>query len=166
MLTTYSPRDVVVTLAGIHSVTGYAEGEFIRIVKDIKPFIKHGSMDGEIARVYNKDQGWRVELTIMQSSPTNDILSMLYNVDIATRMGKFPLMIKDTKGSTSFLALTAWVEDLPRVSFSGQLETRTWILGCSEVAMNIGGNVDQSLVEQAILLGSSLLPALTQFGGF
>ena len=102
----------------------------------------------------------------MQSSPTNDILSMLYNVDIATRMGKFPLMIKDTKGSTSFLALTTWVEDLPRVSFSGQLETRTWILGCSEVAMNIGGNVAQSLVEQAILLGSSLLPALTQFGGF
>lgn len=165
-LSTYSPSDVTITLAGIHAVTGYADGTFVRIKKDIKPFAKVRAMDGEIARQYFDDAGYKVELTLMQSSPTNNILSMLYNVDTVTHMGKIPLFIKDTRGQTSFLAGTAWIEEIPEVTFGAELDTRTWVFGCSDVAMTIGGNEDTSAIEDLLLLGSSTLPLLQNFGVF
>lgn len=165
-ISTYSPSDVSVTIAGMHSVTGYSSGTFIRITKDVKPFSKVRAMDGEIARMYSEDTGYRVELTLAQSSSTNNILTMLYNIDTATHMGKFPLFIKDGRGQTSFLAATAWIEQIPDVSFGSELSERTWIFGCSDVAITIGGNGDTSLIEDSLLLASSTLPILKQFGVF
>lgn len=165
-LSTYSPKDVTITLAGMHSVTGYADGTFVKITKDIKPFVKVRAMDGEMARMYFEDSGYQVELTLMQSSPTNNILSMLHSVDAATHMGKIPLFIKDGRGQTSFLAGTAWIEKIPDVTFGAELDTRTWVFGCAEVALTIGGNGSTSDMEDILLAGSSTLPLLKNFGVF
>lgn len=165
-LSTYSPSDVTVTLAGMHSVTGYIDGTFVKITKDMKPFSKVRAMDGEIARMYFDDAGYKVELTLMQSSASNNILSMIYNVDTLTHMGKFPLFIKDGRGQTSFLAGTAWIEQIPEITFGTELTERTWVFGCSDVVLNIGGNTDTSLIEDTLLVASSTLPILKQFGVF
>lgn len=165
-LSTYSPKDVTITLAGIHSVIGYADGTFVSIKKDIKPFAKVRAMDGEIARQYFDDAGYKVTLTLMQSSPTNNILSMLYNIDTVTHMGKVPLFIKDGRGQTYFLAGTAWIEEIPEVTFGAELDTRTWVFGCSDVVMTIGGNSDTSAIEDSLLLASSALPLLQTYGVF
>lgn len=165
-ISTYSPRDVTITIAGMHSVTGYADGTFITIKKEIAPFRKVRAMDGEIARQYNDDAGYTVELTIMQSSSSNNILSMLHNVDSVTHMGKVPLFIKDGRGQTSFLAGTAWIEKIPEVTFGNELGTRTWVFGCADVAMTIGGNEDTSDLENALLMGSATIPLLQQYGVF
>lgn len=165
-LSTYSPSDVTVTLAGIHSVVGYADGTFVRITKDIKPFNKVRAMDGEVARQYFDDAGYKVELTLAQSSPTNNILSMLYNVDSVTHMGKIPLFIKDARGQTTFLAGTAWIEAIPEVTFGPSLDTRTWTFGCADATLTIGGNGDTSILEDILLMGSSTLPLLKEFGVF
>jgi hypothetical protein len=160
----YSPQDVIISLAGMHTISGYADGTFVRITKDMKPFSKVRAMDGEMARMYNEDEGFRVEVTIAQSSTSNNILTSIYNVDTATHMGKFPMFIKDTKGQTNFFAATAWIEMIPDVTFSNQLETRTWTFGCSGAILTIGGNNDTSLLEDTLLLGSSGLLVLKQFG--
>lgn len=162
----YSPQDVIISLAGMHTISGYADGTFVRITKDMKPFSKVRAMDGEMARMYNSDEGFRVDLTIAQSSGSNNILTMIYNVDTATHMGKFPLFIRDSKGQTSFFAATAWIEQIPEVIFSNSMETRTWSFGCSEAAITIGGNGDTSLIEDSLLLGSAGLTVLKQFGVF
>lgn len=163
-LTTYSPKDVIVSIAGLHTVGGMADGTFLRIIKESRPFEKGPrSMDGEISRIYNPDDCFKIELSLMQSSGSNDILTMLYNVDVATRMGKFPMIITDGNGNTSFVAATAWVEQIPEVSYSNQLELRTWTLGACDVVFTIGGNEAQSVVEEAISLGAAALPLLSQF---
>lgn len=162
-LNLYSPSDVIVSLAGIHTVTGYADGTFIRITKEAKPFEKARAMNGEVSRIYNDDDVFRVELTIMQSSSSNNYLSMLYNIDTATRIGKFPLFIKDGRGQTTFLSGTTWIEQIPDVTFSNGLETRTWIFGCSDATIMIAGNSDVSLIEQGLAVGASALPILKQF---
>lgn len=160
----YSPKDVFISLAGLHTISGYADGTFVRITKDMKPFSKVRAMDGEMARMYNEDEGFRVEITIAQSSTSNNVLSAIYNVDAATQMGKFPMFIKDSKGQTSFFAATAWIEMIPEVTFSNQLETRTWTFGCSGAALTIGGNNDTRQIEDGLLLGSTGLGVLKQFG--
>lgn len=162
-LNTYSPSDVIVSLAGIHTVTGYADGIFIRIMKEAKPFEKARAMNGEISRIYNDDDVFRVELTLMQSSSSNNYLSMLYNIDAATRIGKFPLFIKDTRGQTQFLSATTWIEQIPDVTFSNGMETRTWVFGCSDAAIMVAGNSAVSTVEEGLMIGTSALPILKQF---
>lgn len=165
-ISTYSPSDVLITIAGMHSVSGYADGTFVRITKDMKPFTKVRAMDGEVARMYHDDTGYKVELTLMQSSSTNNILTMLYNIDTVTKMGKFPLFIKDSRGQTNFLAATAWIEQIPEVTFGPSLSERTWVFGCSDAVLTIGGNEDTSFLEDTLLVASSTLPVLKQFGLF
>lgn len=160
----YSPKDVSVTIAGFYQVEGYVDGTFISILKDSKPFATTKSLDGEVARIYRKDESFKVELTLAQSSGTNDFLSALYNIDVATQIGKFPLFIKDGRGSTTFLSLTTWIEDIPVVNFSNGMETRTWTLGCTQATLHVGGNVPQSLIESAFSMGTSMLPLLKNFG--
>ena len=160
----YSPSDVTVSIAGIHVVSGFADDTFVSISKDISPFQIQRAMNGDVARLYNHDEGFRMELTLAQSSATNNILSALYNIDAATRIGKFPVFVTDGRGSTEFFALTAWVDRLPDVSFGQALSTRTWIIQCTQAAMTVGGNTDQTALEQALDFGVSLLPLFREFG--
>lgn len=162
-LTTYSPKDVIVSIAGLHTVTGYASGTFVQITKEMKPFEKVRAMDGEISRIYSHDDVYKVKLSLMQSSGSHNILSMFYNIDTATRMGKFPIIIKDSKGQTNFAAGTAWVEQIPDVTFSETLEVWTWTLGCSDVIFMIGGNQETSIVEDSLLVGTAAFATLSQF---
>lgn len=162
----YSPIDVEISIAGLHTVTGVADGTFVNITKDVEPFETERAMDGSIQRIYKHDEGYKLDITLAQSSPSNNIFSALYNMDVATQMGKFPVFVTDTKGSTKFFALTAWVDRIPNVSFSNQLETRTWTLSCAQATITVGGNAEQSALEQALDFGSSMLPLFKEFGVF
>ncbi|WYN05071.1 virion structural protein [Pseudomonas phage UNO-G1W1] len=161
-LANYSPSDVTITVAGLYSVTGYAEGTFIRITKDTQQTTSIRAMDGTMSRIKSPDTGWKVEITLAQSSSGNDIFSTLWNVDKVTGMGKFPLFIKDGSGSTMFMAGTAWIEDIPEIIFSNQMETRTWRFGATDVIVNIGGNGDSDF-SSVLGLGASVLPILENF---
>lgn len=161
---TYSPKDVIVLIGGFYQLEGYSSDTFISIVKDEKPFESQRAMDGEQARIYTKDEGYTVNLTLAQSSVSNNVLSAIYNIDAATQMGKFPLLIKDTKGSTTFFAGTAWIEQIPQVIFANELTVRTWTIATSEAGLNIGGNADNNLALDVLGIGSALLPVLKEFG--
>lgn len=163
-ISTYSPKDVIILLGGFYEITGYAEDTFIGISKDTKPFDAMKSMDGEQARIYRKDEGYTVEITLAQSSVSNNVLSAIHNIDVATQMGKMPLLIKDTKGSTTFFAGTAWIERIPDVTFGSSLGTRTWTFGTSEAALAIGGNSDENLAMDILGIGVAALPVMRQFG--
>lgn len=163
-LANYSPSDVTITVAGLYSVTGFAEGTFVRITKDTQQITTTRAMDGTMSRIKSPDTGWKIEITLAQSSSANDIFSVFWNVDKVTGLGKFPLFIKDGSGSTMFMAATAWIEELPDIVFSGQMETRTWRFGATDVLVNIGGNDDNGSDLSSILgLSASVLPVLETF---
>lgn len=161
-LLSYAPSEVTITMAGLYSVTGFAEGTFVKIVKDTQQITTVRAMDGSMSRIKSPDKGWKIEISLAQSSPANDILSTLWNVDNVTGMGKFPLMIKDGSGSTMFMAATSWVEELPDIVFSNQMEVRTWRLAATDVLVNVGGN-DTNDLGSILGLTSSALPALKAF---
>uniref|UniRef100_A0AAU6VXM0 Tail tube protein n=2 Tax=unclassified bacterial viruses TaxID=12333 RepID=A0AAU6VXM0_9VIRU len=163
-LANYSPSDVTITVAGLYSVTGFAEGTFVRITKDTQQIYTTRAMDGTIARCKSPDTGWRIEITLAQSSTANDVFSVFWNVDKVTGLGKFPLFIKDGSGSTMFMAATAWIEELPEIVFSNQMETRTWRFCATDVLVNVGGNSDDGSDLSSILgLSASVLPVLQTF---
>lgn len=160
----YSPKDVSINIAGVFDIQGFVDGTFINLTRDVKPFDSVRAMDGEVARVYRKDESYMLELTLAQSSPSNNILSTIYNIDVATQVGKFPIIIKDNRGSTTFFSLTAWIEDIPQVSFGNDIQPRVWKLRCTQSALYIGGNAPESDIEALIGQAASILPVLSEFG--
>lgn len=161
----YSAVDVSILIAGLYKIEGLAENTFVSLTREVKPFDFQRSTDGrEGARIYRKDDGYRMEITLAQSSGSNNVLSMLYNVDILTQMGKFPIILKDFSGSTTFFGATCWIEDLPEVDFGNELSTRTWSFMCRECTFHIGGNADEHFLLQALELGVSVAPFIQRLG--
>ena len=160
-LATYIPEEVTVLLAGLIPVSGFIDGSFISIDKDVKPFTSKRTADGTVSRCYNNDQTYTVSLTIYSGSDSNDALTKLWQLDEITQRGKFPLFIKDSSGSDLFFSTTTWIEGLPSVVKSNQFESRTWILRSSSAVINIGGNGSaSSILGDIVNIAASALPAL------
>lgn len=153
---TYCPDQVTISLAGLLDVKGYADGTFVEIEKDTAPYTYQSSMDGETARTFRKNNTYTVRVTLAQSSETNNILTALHSVDIATQLGKVPLLIRDRSGTTNFFSPSAWIENYPVVSFSNDMEVRVWTFKCSDGVLIVGGNADQNLLTDALGLAGPL----------
>jgi len=161
-LWTYSPEDVQVLLGGVQDIVGFVDGTFVNVSKDVVPFTMMRTTDGMVARKYVNDQTYSITISIMSMSPSNDILTRLWQIDEATRMGKFPLLIKDSKGTGIFFSSTTWVEKLPDLSYSSSPEIRQWLLRSSQGLINIGGNDEESVSERILTLAASGIPLIQQ----
>jgi hypothetical protein len=160
----YSPEEVTIIIAGIHTVTALSAGKFVSVRKHLSPFEISRSADGEISRTYRNDQSYTVELTLAQSSPSNNVLSMLQAVDLTTKKGLFPIFIKDGSGTTTFVGTTSWISDVPEISFSTNIEERLWTFHCTQGILNIGGSGDQSLIDSILQNAVNAAPILDKLG--
>lgn len=159
-LATYMPEEVTILLAGI-PVSGFIQGSFISVDKDVKPFTSKRTADGTVSRMYNNDQTYTITLTLYSGSDSNQLLTRLWQLDEITQRGKFPLMIKDGSGSDLFFSTTTWIEDIPSLVKSNQYEPRAWTLRSSSAIINIGGNGDaESILNDIVSIAASALPSL------
>lgn len=155
---TYSPVDVAVLLAGFYQVDGFAEGSFISISKDVQPYKTTRTSDGQVARTFIKDDTYTITINLASTSPTNDILTKLYQADTLSQYGKFPMFVKDSSGTSLFLAPTCWVKEVPDLEFSNQVTERTWVIQATQCVPNFGGNEDASAALQdfaSVALGAA-----------
>lgn len=161
ILGNYSPEDVTVLFAGVSKLTGFVDGTFVNISKDEASFLTRVTSDGRPTRVHSSNPIYTVNLTLHSGSESNQILTYALKVDEETKMGKFPLIIKDKMGGTLFFSATSWIETLPSTNFSVGIEDREWIIKCSQVTFNIGGNESPSTMTE-----DALRTALGLAGGF
>ena len=160
VLAHYSPEDVVVLVGGFLAVEGYLEGTFINITKDVPFFTTKESSDGVVSRVANKSGLYTVNLTLMSTSESNLIMTRLALLDNLTYVAKFPLIIKDTLGSTLLFSTSSWVENVPTTDFDTGVTSRSWNIKCAKATLNVGGNESASgLVEDAISTIGGLVPS-------
>lgn len=158
----YSPEDVIVSIAGFLPIEGYLEGTFVSISKDVPFFTSKESSDGVVSRVANRSGLYTVELTLMSTSESNQILTRLAMLDSSTKILKFPLIIKDTLGSTLLFATSSWIEGMPTTEFSTGVSGRGWTIKCSKATLNVGGNEGGSgLIEDAINTLAGLAPNIS-----
>lgn len=156
----FSASDIEVLLYGLHKVKGIPTGTFISVTKDVIPFQSMRTTDGTVYRKYTNDQTYSISLTLMAASPTNDLLTKLWLFDESTKMGKFPLMVKDNIGTSKFFSTTTWIENIPSLEFSDGMEVRTWNLRSSQGVINIGGSEDTSLAEDIATMALSGIPLI------
>lgn len=112
---TYDPKKVTV-IVGPVIVTGFAESTFINIETNGDGITAVVGCDQEIVRTIAPGSILRtITLTLLQSSDSNDELSLLANMDNQSGAGIVPLAIKDLSGRTVLAADQAWVAKKPTV---------------------------------------------------
>jgi hypothetical protein len=160
-LANYIPEDVTITVAGFVSLEGIADGTFVSITKDVVPFASARTTDGIVSRLYNYDTTYTVEVSLYSGSQSNDSLMKLLQADEISQMGMYPLMIKDSSGTSLFFAPSAWIQDLPTLTLSNKFEVRTWVFKATQAALNIGGNERRgSAIDSIVSIATSALPGL------
>lgn len=143
-ISTYSPEDVIVLIAGLVRVTGFVSNTFISIEKDIPAYSTRESADGVVSRVHRPSNTFTTRLILANTSPSNDVLTIIAKADELTQMAKFPMIIKDTRGSSILFAQTCWIEGIPDSDFDSSITSRSWVIKCADAQMHVGGNDNAS----------------------
>ena len=137
----YSGDRVSVIIAGI-PITGYADGEFMRIVKDNDDFGDVIGTDGEVARWATGDDRGTATLLLLQTSSSNALLSALSRLDKSqpggAGVGNF--LVRDQGGSSIYRADQCWVLKPPDVSFGREVGSREWPIRLAKIERTDGGN--------------------------
>lgn len=126
---TYSP-DSVVAAWGPILFSGFAKGSFVKINKpETKQVTSAQGADGHVARSVRKHSPLRTfEVTLMQTSETNELLAAQAEVDRLTGQAVWPLTVRDLSGTTLYEFPQAWITERPDAEFAQEITNRVWML--------------------------------------
>lgn len=164
-LATFAPNDVNVVItqssSGIaHIVSGYSEDSIVNIERVAETFTMYTGADNTSTRIYNANKSATITLSLQQTSASNDILSLLYSNDAASRnsTGLFSLQISDASGRSRYFSDDAYVGVVPNSAFANSMQTRDWVLHAHNLDTYIGGNAVLSPEDQDVIttLGGSI----------
>jgi hypothetical protein len=138
----YDSNQVQVAFAGI-PVQGYADGDFLTITAETDAFTSVVGTDGEVSRSKSNDRRATVEIILMSTSPTNDLLSAVHVADLNSPggAGVGALLVTDLNGTSLFTAGNAWVVKAPDVTYGREANERTWTLQVDSLVAFTGGNL-------------------------
>lgn len=115
MVKTYDCKKVTMVFGPV-ILTGFAESTFINIETEGDGITAIVGCDQEIVRSISPDSILKkITVTLLQTSSSNDELSLLQDYDNATGNGMYPLAIKDLSGRTVLMADQAWITKKPAV---------------------------------------------------
>ena len=128
----YSPKDVVCSWNGI-AIEGFAPDSFLRLQRTsplVTPVVGAG---GQVALTRNADKTGTIEIELMQTSLSNQMLSaiqakqddMELEEDISSNF-----VIYDPSGSVLATGINAWLQELPQIELGRDQNSKTWIFGC------------------------------------
>lgn len=158
---TYSPSEVSLHLAILYEVTDFAPNTLLSLTKDRGYYSTAKGAVGGVERVHQADETYTMNVSLSQTSPSNSVLNALATLDQASGRGVFPIFCKDSSGNSVFLCGSCWIESPPTASYSGDIETRSWTIKCSDVVFGLSGNeTDRTIIERVGQLSS----LIGQFG--
>lgn len=138
--TTYDPAKIFLTFLGAH-VSGYMDGTFLTVERDEDAFNLKVGADGEKARARNNNRAGKVVVTLMQSSPSNSVLSAFAVLDeqIGTSIG--PLSVTDALGTTQCSCADAYIGKVAKIERGKEVLGTEWTIVCPELITYPGSDV-------------------------
>lgn len=115
-LATYDPKKVNVIFGPV-VLTGFADGTFVKVETDGDGISALVGCDQEIVR--SIDPGSilkKITVTLLQSSDSNDELSIIHNADNQTGAGVMPMSVQDLSGRSLLMADQAWITKKPALN--------------------------------------------------
>lgn len=158
---TYNPSSVTLLLALLYEVTDFSPTDMITLSKDSPNFSTSKGGAGGVERIHNADLTYTLQISLSQTSPSNQVLNSLSILDNVSKRAVFPIYSKDSSGNSVFFCSSCWIEEPAEASYSLDIETRIWRIKCSDVVFGLSGNeTDRNVLEQVGQLSS----LLGQFG--
>lgn len=138
---TYDPAFVSMFYGEIE-MQGFAQDAAISVEHDEDDWSLVVGVDGEGTRSKTSNASATITVSLMQSSPVNDLLSAARILDNTTPggTGGKALLIKDNSGTTIFSAETAWIQKAPTAELSREATTREWVFRTDNLVANHGSN--------------------------
>ena len=143
MVKTYDPKQVVVTVGGT-VIGGFADGTFIKVVRDNDMFKKSSGADGVLSRVRVNDFSGVITFTLAQTSPSNDVLSALANKDpgIGGHADVVAININDVITGSVYATTSAWPKKQAEVEYGKDIANREWAFDAADISFATLGNAD------------------------
>jgi len=141
LVTTYDPNDIIISVDGT-VMNGFADGTFISITQNNPLWAITSGAGGESARSKSNDHSASIDLTLMQSSASNQVLHAYYRLDLMFNTGKFVFIVRDNSGST-IMTCNAWVKQTPNIEYAKEIGDYTWSIetGCMIYGMVAGHGI-------------------------
>lgn len=131
----YSPKDVVCSWNGI-AIEGFAPDSFLRLQRTsplVTPVVGAG---GQVALTRNADKTGTIEIELMQTSLSNQMLSAIQakqdNMELEEDISS-NFVIYDPSGSVLATGVNAWLQELPQIELGRDQNSKTWIFGCEKL---------------------------------
>lgn len=147
---TYSPSDVKLVIGG-YTIAGW---DNLTIARRSQGFVTIPGIRGKHTRVPTGDSSATITVSLIQTSPSNDVLSAIHDLDLIEGTGRISLTLSDLSGRSVFNSVEAYITGYPDVTFSGQFEYRTWTIFCQTTDTHyIGGNTKPETTLADTILG-------------
>jgi hypothetical protein len=133
---------MIVITVGAAIITGLAEDTFVSVEEVGDGVTSVSGADGEVARSMSADRRARLTLTLQQTSPSNNALSELLQIDRASGgNGVFSVSVTDLRGFSIMTSSEAWVVKAPTLEYAATVGTREWVIECASSIFFVGGNL-------------------------
>lgn len=136
----YSPDLVDVVFKGI-LITGFAEGTFISIEREVDTFTKKVGSLGDVARTRSLNKSGKITITVMDTHPINDALATVIAADEATGLQYGPFSMKDRSGNTVARATEAWCMRVPKIARAQATGNVEYVFEAASIFIVHGGSV-------------------------
>jgi hypothetical protein len=140
----FDPAKIAVIIGGVE-IQGFSDGTFVRIDAGGVDWETVMGADGDVVRVKKQNRLHTLTLTLLQTSPSNDVLSAWRVLDKATLEGAVAAVVRDLNGSTVISADYAYITEVPTGAFGDGIEKRVWGITL----------YDASLAESGFYIGGS-----------
>jgi hypothetical protein len=137
-LRTYDPKNVIVTFGGI-ALGGFADGTFVAVERENDAFSKESGADGVVSRAKSNDKSGNATITLSQTSPSNDILSIFHAADESANEGVKPFVIKEIGSGSLFVSAFGWIRKIPSIEYAKEISTREWTIDLADLDVFVGG---------------------------
>jgi hypothetical protein len=137
---TYDPSQVNLVLGG-QLITGYMDGTFIQVSREEDTWLPITGADGWVARARNANRMGRITVTLLATSPSNDVLSAQHNLDYLTGVPPGAVSLSDNLGRTVLGGDDAFILKPADVEFDKQVSGRQWTIMVPRLDGVIGGAI-------------------------
>lgn len=133
---TYSPERVKVVIAqgAGYNVVGFAEGTFIEASRNSENTTTSAGAAGDIGITKIADKSGTLTMTLMQTSPSNQVLSAIQNAqDMADDILRFDIGVMDPSGGFLMVCKSCHLQIPASVSLSSDQEDKEWTFFVEEL---------------------------------
>jgi len=138
---TYNPSQVEFQISG-YKVIGW---DAITIKRNSPSFRLVKGINGKHTRTQDYDTSAVITVGIMQTSPSNEVMSYVHEQDIANGTGRLQILLKDLGGESVFSSQEAFIDNYPEKRFTDGIVFNNWTFICQSTDdYTVGGNARPS----------------------